>query len=206
MSVQPGYGYSFLVMPSEAFSKFQEMFDAFNDDWKLDNHGKEFKKSSLNNNDSTDRPRQNFHSTFVGKIPNSKKEEAIKALQELVTNGADGKKLYPFKATIEHFMISPVERIKNKKVYCLFAALKIETLRQDQMSFVHARRKCAEITGGKIVYNENEAHVSLIYTDETHVEELKQIVDRFNDKFEFEIDEVAIKFHEDTVKIPFIKE
>ncbi|KAF0982719.1 hypothetical protein FDP41_011182 [Naegleria fowleri] len=191
-------------MASEAFSKFQEIFDAFNDDWKLDNHGKEF----LNNNGTQQaRPQQNFHSTFVGKIPNKKKEEAIQALQEFVHHGVvEEKKLYPFKAIIEDFLVSPVERIKNKKVYCLFAALKIETLRQDQMSFVQARRMCADLTGGKIVYNENEAHVSLIYTDESHVEDLKQIISRFNNKFEFVIDELAIKFYEDTVKISLRKE
>jgi len=183
MSVARGYGYSYLQVPQE---EFQKIYNSINDDWKLDNHGKKFKS----------KPIHNFHSTFVGKIPNEVQQEATSKLSTYLCEN-----VLPFKGTVQEYMISKVERIKDKKIFCLVASVCVEKACNAQISFVEARRMAAKLTGGTIHYNEEQAHISIAYFEEKYVEEVQKLLPQLP-KFDFLISSMAIMFKTETISMP----
>ena len=180
------FGYSCLKMEDDVARSFENIYNLVEKEWRLDNRGHKIKGE----------PQHNFHSTLVVKIPIEYKETALQAVKDFVNNPEN--KLYPFKASVDSFHVSDVDRIKDKKVICLFASIKIEKFIEDQMSFLQFRRKCGELTKGTIAYNENESHVSIAYTDEKYRSELSEITSSAK-QFDFTLNSFALIFGDNEI-------
>ncbi|KAL9653251.1 hypothetical protein ABK040_010958 [Willaertia magna] len=195
MSCASGFGYTYLKISQQINELFfDKLFNIIPDNWKLDNLGNKFKDDI--------KPSQMFHCTLIGKIPDHLKEKAIKSFEIFVKE----KMTSCLQLKLLNLNLTPVPRILDKKVYCLSAQLIVIN-----SNFSDIRSKCSEkLGGGEIIYDKDKVHISIVYIDEGYLsslqnllennQEIKLLREEFEYKLIFEVNQVGIKFKDNSIE------
>lgn len=185
------YGWSFIEIPEPLLCNIKEFYGSVSADWKTDNKGNKNKNNTA---------ALNFHSTFVSRLDPKHQMEIVQKFQSILGT------MKPVSVSLDPsgLFISPVKRITSANIWCAGLSLVSPELKK-------LREHIASSIGDQAtVYYDADGHISVVYVEQKHKEQLEQHVEMHGQIFKkentFTIDHIMLSFPDNTYRVDFQKQ